>query len=222
MYNPYDIVTEFEKAIARRVGAQHAVALDSCTNALELALRYVRAGEKGYEVQCPRHTFLAAPMAIRAAGAPVRFVDEEWTGMYRLHPYLIWDSAVQCAPGSYPGGLMCLSFQYRKPIPIGKGGMVCTNNAETAKWLRRARNLGRDIVDGRIYDLNDVTEQGWNRTMMPEQAARGLSLLQFGKGDGTGSWKDYPDVSVAPFFRDAKPAIGWDAVQGALVAGETA
>jgi perosamine synthetase len=67
-------VEEFEQAIASHVGAQHAVAVSSCTAALHLAL--VAAGvAPGDEVICPSFSFIATANAIVHAGAMPVFVD---------------------------------------------------------------------------------------------------------------------------------------------------
>jgi perosamine synthetase len=61
-------VEEFEKLVAGYVGAKHAVATNSCTTALHLAL--IAAGVKAEdEVICPSFSFVATGNAILYAGA---------------------------------------------------------------------------------------------------------------------------------------------------------
>jgi perosamine synthetase len=62
-----------EKAWAERCGVQHAVALSSCTAALEIAYRHV--GVAGREVVVPTNTFVATANAAIYAGARVVFAD---------------------------------------------------------------------------------------------------------------------------------------------------
>ncbi len=62
----------FEAAVAARVGASHAVALNSCTSALELAL--LAAGIRG-EVVVPSFTFVATANAVACAGATPVFCE---------------------------------------------------------------------------------------------------------------------------------------------------
>ncbi len=64
---------ELEAAWAKRVGVAHAVAVSSCTAALEIALRHV--GVAGREVIVPTNTFVATANAALAAGARVVFAD---------------------------------------------------------------------------------------------------------------------------------------------------
>jgi perosamine synthetase len=80
-------VAEFERAFAAYVGAEHAVAVSSCTTALHLALLSlgVRAGD---EVICPSFSFIAtANCIVHAGGTPV-FVDID-PETYNLDPQRI-------------------------------------------------------------------------------------------------------------------------------------
>lgn len=67
-------VEAFERELASYVGAQHAVALSSCTTALHLALAVVGVGA-GDEVITASHSFIATANAIRYCGATPVFVD---------------------------------------------------------------------------------------------------------------------------------------------------
>lgn len=65
---------EFERRIARQVRAAHAVAVSSCTAAIELSLRALRL-EPGAAVLTPTMTFCGAVHAIVHAGLKPVFVD---------------------------------------------------------------------------------------------------------------------------------------------------
>lgn len=67
-------VAEFEKRFAEYVGAQHAVAVSSCTTALHLAMIAAGIGA-GDEVICPSLSFIATANCIRYVGATPIFVD---------------------------------------------------------------------------------------------------------------------------------------------------
>lgn len=67
-------VIEFEDAVAKYVGATHAVATNSCTSALQLALRLSGVGP-GDEVICPSFTCMATANAIHQTGAIPVFAD---------------------------------------------------------------------------------------------------------------------------------------------------
>ncbi len=89
---------------------------------------------------------------------------------------------------------MCLSFHIKKHLKIGKGGMILTDNAKAAKWLKKARYEGRGEV---MYHEDNISINGWNAYMSPELAARGLMLMQ-----------NYPehmeDLPEEPFYRDLR------------------
>lgn len=67
-------VREFEEAFAAAVGAQHAVAVSSCTTALHLALIAAGTGP-GDEVIVPSLSFIATANAVRYVGARPVFAD---------------------------------------------------------------------------------------------------------------------------------------------------
>ena len=59
-------VKMFEKKFSNRIGAQYAIAMNSCTSTLEAALQYYNI--KGREVIVPVETFIATGMAVHLAG----------------------------------------------------------------------------------------------------------------------------------------------------------
>jgi perosamine synthetase len=67
-------VAAFEKAFAERVGAEHAVAVSSCTTALHLSLVALGLGA-GDEVVVPSLSFIATANAVRYVGAEPVFAD---------------------------------------------------------------------------------------------------------------------------------------------------
>jgi dTDP-4-amino-4,6-dideoxygalactose transaminase len=80
-------VAEFERKFAEYAGAEHAVAVSSCTTALHLAL--MAAGIKpGDEVLCPSLSFIATANAIVHAGGVPVFVDID-ESTYNMDPNCI-------------------------------------------------------------------------------------------------------------------------------------
>ncbi|MBM9503536.1 DegT/DnrJ/EryC1/StrS family aminotransferase [Actinacidiphila acididurans] len=67
-------VAEFERAFAERVGADHGVAVSSCTTALHLALVTMDLGP-GDEVVVPSLSFIATANVVRYVGATPVFAD---------------------------------------------------------------------------------------------------------------------------------------------------
>lgn len=177
--NPYQVVIDFENALAEYCGSKYAVAVESCTSALFLSLMWLKHDQgdwlKNREVVVPSRTYPGVACSIIHAGFKVKFVDVQWQGEYQIAPLNIWDAALRFRKGMYHGGFQCLSFHIKKLLPIGRGGMILTNSEDAAKWLRRARFDGRNPVP---LQEDNFDMLGWNCYMTPEQAARGLQLLQ--------------------------------------------
>jgi len=175
-HNPYKIVRMFEEEIAEYTGAPYAISVDSCTNALFLVCKWMGVNE----VTIPSQTYLSVPHSITHAGGKVIFdkraETNHWKGMYQLKPYPIWDAAKRLTSNMYEEGqFMTLSFHIKKLLPIWKGGMILTDNAEAADWFKKARYEGRSE---KYYKDDDITFMGWNMYMTPQQAAHGLAMFQ--------------------------------------------
>lgn len=190
--NSFSVVSSFEEKVAEFAGSKYAVAMATGTWALFLSCRMLNVKE----VTLPARTFISVPMAVIHAGGTVKFEDSPWSGIYQLWPYPIWDAALRWHRGMYKGGLHCLSFHARKSLPIGEGGMVLTNDAESAGWLRAARYSGREAP---YFKVEDVKNLGWQAYMTPEKAARGLHLMEYTK-DEEDQFVEYPDLREAPLF----------------------
>tara|TARA_R110002167_G_scaffold48202_3_gene142435 strand:+ start:10 stop:633 length:624 start_codon:yes stop_codon:yes gene_type:complete len=171
-HNPYKVVTMFEETVADYCGSKYAVSTDSCTDAILICCSYMKV----QDVTIPARTYLSVPQSIIHSGGTVKFRDYQWNGIYQLEPYPIYDAAKRFTSGMYiSDSYMCLSFHIKKNLKIGKGGMILTDNEEAADWFKRYRYEGR----GQCYYHEDSIElNGYNAYMTPEQAARGLSLMQ--------------------------------------------
>jgi dTDP-4-amino-4,6-dideoxygalactose transaminase len=141
-------------------------------------------------------------MAVKHAGYEVNFVDDEWVGTYQLSPFALYDSAVRFTQGMYKDGFQCLSFHIKKHIPIGRGGMILTDDKKAATGLRGARYDGRPSPFWK--DVKDIQMCGWHMYMTPDQAARGVELFhRLPKLNyDLASWRDYSvDLSTLKAFK---------------------
>lgn len=185
----------FEAELCRYTGAPYAVAVDSCTSALELCL--MAENVKGTTIQIPSRTYMSVPCAIIMAGAKVEWrhiSGDTITGAYRLGATRIWDSALRFTADMYiPESLMCLSFTGAyKHLKLGKGGAILCDRVGDYEWFKRARNSGRSECS---YHVDNFTMIGRNVYMMPMIAAQGLLLInQFYNLDG--SKKAFPDLTL--------------------------
>ena len=187
-HNPWKIVEMFEENLAEYCGSKYAIATDNCTDALLMCCKYLGVEE----VTIPCQTYLSVPQSIMHAGGTVKLRDYEWQGIYQLEPYPLYDAAKRLRAGMYiPDTYMCISFHSKKILKIGKGGAILTNDAAAVEWIKKARYEGRDHV------ADDIDICGWNAYMTPEQAARGMTLLQL--------LPEYnEDQSEEPFYRDLR------------------
>ena len=204
LHNPYKIVRMFEEEIAEYTGAPYAISIDSCTNALFLICKYLEVGE----VTIPSKTYLSVPQSIIHAGGEVVFDRREetnnWKGIYQLKPYPIYDAAKRLKKDMYiDGTFMGLSFHIKKLLPIWKGGMILTDNAEAADWFKKARYEGRSE---KFYKEDDITFHGWNMYMTPQQAAQGLAMFQnySEEGGDLGEENGYRDLTEFTVFKNNK------------------
>jgi dTDP-4-amino-4,6-dideoxygalactose transaminase len=216
----------FEEMVAEYVGARHAVAVNSCTTALHLALIAAGIGP-GDEVICPSFSFIASANAILYAGATPKFVDIN-PKTFNIEPRFI-ESAItentkailpvsqiglpadipaimeianhynlkiveDAAPslgsminGNYIGSISdytCFSFDARKILTTGEGGMITTNDEKAANLLRRIRAHGASSSTADRHKATQVTfeeycELGYNYKLTDIQGA--IGVIQMGK-----------------------------------------
>lgn len=199
--DPRDVVTMFEEKVATFAGSKYAVSVDCCSHGLFLSLEYLKHTKevkKNDIITIPKMTYVSAPMQIIHAGLNVKFEDLEWSGLYQLKGSRIWDSAVRWNKDMYVGNdaLQVISFQIKKRIPIGKGGIILTDDFEAYKWLKLASYDGRDL-NTPYTDANHVKMLGYHMYMTPEDAARGIILIDSvpEHNEDTGNHTTYVDVS---------------------------
>lgn len=198
--DPREIIDIFENKVAQFAGSKYAVAVDCCTHAMELSLRYLMFQRElifDDVVIIPNQTYISCALMLMQLGFYVQFEDIEWVGQYRLAPTRIWDSATMWTKDMYiKDSLQCISFQIKKRIPIGKGGMILCNSKEEYNWLKLASYDGRDLTTP--YDSKEhIKLKGWHYYMTPEDAARGIMLMDALPkiNEPTGNYKMYPKIT---------------------------
>lgn len=208
--DPRDIVDIFENKIAKFAGAKYAVLIDCCSHGMFLSLKYLQEiGElkKEQSITIPSRTYVSVPMQIKLAGNNFQFEDIEWSGQYQLKGTRIWDAAVKWTKDMYTGGdtLQVVSFQIKKRIPIGRGGVVLTDDEKAAKWIKLASYDGRDLTTP-YTDSQHVHMFGYHMYMTPEDAARGIILMDSVPeiNDDSGGNYSYTDLTKLNVFKDLK------------------
>lgn len=184
----FEKIAEFESALAEFTGAPYAVMTDCCTHAIELCLRY----DKSTRVLFPAHTYLSIPMTMHKLGISYDYTDKQWIGEYQFISTRIWDSARLLKQGMYrPGQLQCLSFGYDKPLSIGRGGAVLTDDVEVYDALKQQCYDGRDLTIS-PWEQQKIFKVGYHYKPTIEEAIRGLELLPNIVQEP--KYKEYPDL----------------------------
>ena len=200
----YGVVADFEDVLAKYARSDFAVAVDSCTAAIFLCLEYFKKSIYGKcsdkVITIPKRTFPSIPMEILHTGYKLQFEDLNWKGIYQLKPLPIYDGAKRFHEGMYiHNSFHCLSFHYKKHLPIGRGGAILTNNQKAAEWFRQARFFGRHA--GVPLSEDQFAMCGWNLYMDPPRAARGLTLLSMMSDNNPDLVENYPDLSKQEIFQ---------------------
>lgn len=191
-------VAEFEKLIANFYGAPYAVATDCCTHAIELCLRIENIE---YPVNCPTRTYISVPMTFMKLGLEWQFDDYDWEDYYFIGCTDIIDAAVYWKQNGYiPETKMCLSFQHKKHLSLGRGGMILLDNYDDYVKLKKMS------YDGRLPDVpwaeQDIDTMGYHYYMTPETAQRGIYRFCSAEVTKPRLWSsnDYPDLRQMKVF----------------------
>jgi dTDP-4-amino-4,6-dideoxygalactose transaminase len=196
----FDKVKEFEEKIASFFGAKHGIAVDSCTHGIELCLRHTNANK----IVVPKRTYISVPFLARKLNISLEWSDEVWENFYYVTDRVI-DAAVLWEENSYiPGTLMSVSFQFKKHLSLGRGGMILTDNHSDAKILKKMS------YDGRLPDVpwreQNIDTYGFHYYMTPETAELGIKKLPDAIKNNPIKWKytDWPDITKMDIFKNEK------------------
>jgi len=165
----FQVVKDFERAVADYTGAPYVVAVNSCSMAILLAVAWhfskqqakvdKEAIDAGHgmkmvflrpPIEIPKRTYISVPMSIIHAGGRPTFRDEDWVGAYQLKPLPVWDSARLFTFGMYTRNALNAGFALGR----GQGGMVCTSH----HW---SKTLG--IQQGGCILHDDPEADAWLR-----------------------------------------------------------
>ena len=184
-------VKEFEEKFAEFTGAKYAVATNSCTAALDIA---VRVAPLGKTVTVSPFTFASDALCILNAGKKVKFVDIDPRSLctpkadiqvlYGGNDFgegIIYDMA-HSGGALHKGLISCWSFHAVKNLPTGDGGMLTTNDPEI---YHRAKAISWCGIDKSTFDRSqksyswdyNIKEVGLKANMNDIIAAIGLEQL---------------------------------------------
>lgn len=195
----FDSVKLFEETICEYFGAPYGIAVDCCTHGLELCLRH----EGADSIQVPKNTYLSVPMLASKLSIDLFWKDEKWEKFYYITDNII-DAAVLWQKKCYiPNTYMVVSFQYKKHLSLGRGGIILTDNKQAAKILRSMAYDGR--TDNSLpWAEQNITNTGYHYYMTPETAQ--LGIYRFHDALCTKpkvwSWENYPDLTTFKVFNN--------------------
>jgi len=194
----FSVVNDFEVEIAKFFGAPYAIAVDSCTHGVELALRLTKVNH----ITVPKRTYLSIPFLADKLWIDRFWKNEEWVDYYHLTDRVI-DAAVLWKPDSYiPNTFMGISFQYQKHLSLGRGGVILCDNADEAQELKKMS------YDGRFPNIpwrdQNISSIGYHYYMTPETAQLGLDKLPAAIASEPRQWtvNDWPDLTQMNIFND--------------------
>ena len=193
-------IKDFEEAVAEYFGAPYAVATDCCTHALELCLRL----ENASSITVPKHTYISVPMLSIKLGLELKWKDEAWLDYYYLTDNIV-DAAVLWKKESYvPGSFMCISFQFKKHLSLGRGGVILLDDKQKAKELKKMSYDGRNPETP--WATQNIDSMGYHYYMTPETANLGLSKLPAAIKTKPKQWttEDWPDLTQMKIFKGIK------------------
>jgi hypothetical protein len=134
----------------------------------------------------------------------IEWSDEKWQDYYYLTEDII-DAAVHWTPDSYVAGTyMCVSFQFRKHLSLGRGGMILFDNKEDYDTLKRMSYDGRSPDES--WSVQNIKTIGYHYYMTPETAELGLQKLPSAIETPPKKWiyTDWPDLTTMDIFKEGR------------------
>ena len=155
-----------------------------------------------------------AILAVHQVGLPSPM--DEISRIAKKHGLLVMEDAAPAAGAEYRGEkigkphswMACFSFDGRKPLCCGEGGMITTNDAELAGRLRRLRTQAMTVSDLARHSSRNVVsetypEVGYNYRMTDIQGS--IGLVQLSRLDGFIEKRRY----FAHRYTAAFAKLGW-------------
>ena len=194
----FQVIADFEDEIASFFGAPYAVAVDCCTHGIELCLRMKQVKK----IKVPKRTYLSVPMLAKKLNIDMEWTDQIWQDYYHLTDDII-DAAVLWRENSYiPSTYMSVSFQFRKHLSLGRGGIVLFDKEEDYDILKRMSYDGRSPDES--WSVQNIKTIGYHYYMTPETAELGLKKLPEAIKRKPKQWihTDWPDLTTMDVFKD--------------------
>jgi dTDP-4-amino-4,6-dideoxygalactose transaminase len=197
--DPFYQIDLFEKQIAEYTGAPYCVAVDCCTHAIELAMRYDQVTETSFSA----YTYLSVIMIFHQLNIKYTLLDDRWQRQYLFHNTRIVDSARYMAKDMYESGtITCLSFGRGKPLDLHRGGALLLDDKEAYKRIQQVRYDGRNLTVMPWQNQKKFLA-GFHYKLTPDEAVLGSKKLKNQEFtiDQPG-WDFYPDTREIEIYDD--------------------
>ena len=194
----FQVIADFEDEVASFFGAPYAVAVDCCTHGIELCLRMKQVKR----IKVPKRTYLSVPMLANKLNIDMEWTDQIWQDYYHLTDNII-DAAVLWRENSYiPSTYMSVSFQFRKHLSLGRGGIILFDKEEDYDTLKRMSYDGRSPNES--WSTQNIKTLGYHYYMTPETAELGLKKLPEAIKRKPKRWvhTDWPDLTTMDVFKN--------------------
>jgi len=98
----------------------------------------------------------------------------------------------------YTHPLVCLSFQFKKPLNLGRGGAILCSSKEDYIKLKKLAYDGR--YGDNEWSKQEITSVGYHYYMTPETATMGLTKLNSAISNKEWNYNDYPYLPAFKVF----------------------
>ena len=189
------VTEKFEYMFAEICKTKYALAVNSCTSALHLALLSI--GKNKYDIiYTTPYTYCATWQAIHHSDKIPIFIDIDdnfninYKYVFQVIPVIVVHYAGKlsfinnnniiiedCAhrfPSELIGNIACYSFYANKLITTGEGGMLITNDKNIRDLIYELRYHGRD----KYTDNYNINRLGYKYNMSDINAAIGIEQLK--------------------------------------------
>lgn len=191
---------EFEKALAEFTGAKGVIAMDSCTHAIELGLRY--STPKMYAT-IPEKTHYSIPMILNRLGIDFMCTEDDWENEYRIHGSIVYDASQFIAKDMFEtenpnqSKIICVSFGVGSALEIGHGGAILTNDKKAYDWFQSVVGNGQEKE---YWEDQRKFKVSYGYEMRTEDAVTGLNKLTNGEvtavKNGSNNYPNIRDIVI--------------------------
>lgn len=211
----FDFIIIFEEKLAKYTGFKYACCVDCCTNGILISLELLNhlniIDKTTIKLGITKYTYMSVPMTLKNNNWNVYLINNKWKKFYRIQNTNVVDAATDFHENMIrdynEDDIVCVSFQQKKRLSLGRGGVILTNNQIYYDILKRLVYDGRNSFISDRYEIknnpNDIL-CGYHCYMEPDKACQGilkLNQINILPSYKKHSWKEYEDLTKLNFFK---------------------